>query len=92
MNCLQACGLYPPTKIVNKAPQAWQIRYDIAIRVSLFATCLLGFIGIVLIALGFNQSVHPMAGVGVLCSTVIPLSFICSLRAHGGPQFLLIYK
>ncbi len=91
MNCLQTCGLYPSQKIVAKISQPWQTRYDIATRVAIFAVCFLSVIGIVLMTLGFYQKVHPMMGVGILCSTVIPIFLICSLRAHGGSQLLAIY-
>ena len=91
--CLEAIGLYPNEDV--RTHDAWHpemLRTDVAIRASLCAICILGSVGLLLMGLGFNQSVHPMAGVVVLCSTLIPISIICSLRSSADEAYLEIYN
>ena len=60
-------------------------------RISQIAVIILFVAGVVLMGLAFKEYVHPMVGVGVLCSTILPCCLVSLIRSCGGQPFIDAY-
>lgn len=82
MNCLVTCGLYPtPAQKTTLGPKPEALRYDIAKRVAVVATLALVVLSVALMILALNLKVHPIAGVAVFASTLLPIGTYLGLNS-----------